>query len=269
MKSQRRHELQTNELADAIGRAVTRLRPHAQTAAIVAGAVVIAVVVLVSLPLMQSRAAVEAAAAFNAAVRSGGAEPVRTFLDAHPEAEQAVPARLLLADRLLQNVATGRVEDDEASAVLEEAEALYAQVAEGSKDLEPMARTGLALVILQRGDLDAGRKALETVVETYPTSVAAAKAEAHLDALAGYEPVAFSDEPLEQPVDPDAVPQGAEEVGETGAEEVGETGAEEAGPAAETPAAPAEGAEAPAEPPSETGEETPAGETEEPSRPVG
>jgi hypothetical protein len=259
MKSQRRHDLQTNELADAIGRLVERIRPHGQTVAVIAAAAVVVIVVLVSLPIMRSRAEAEAAFAFNAAVRSGGPDALRTFLETHPDVEQAATARLLLADRLLADVAAGEIGADDASSTLEEAEALYAQVAKASKDLEPMARAGQALVTLQRGDLDAGRKALEDVAEAYPQSVAAAKAKLHLDALAGYEPVAFSDEPLQTPPPPEEAPEGAGESGDAPDEAPApppEPPGEEAGDA---PAGKAE------EPPSEA----PAGKAEKTDKPVG
>ena len=256
MKSRRRHELHTNELADALGHLVERVRPHARTVAVIAGVAIIGLVVLVWLPIMRSRAAANAAYAFNAAVRAGGPEALRTFLDGYPDADQGSTARLLLADRLLRTVAAGHVEPDDAGPTLDEAEAFYTQVAKASKDLEPMARTGLALVTLQRGDLDEGRKALEQVTDEWPQSVAAARAKAHLEALAGYEPVAFSDEPLEAPPAPEeAPPESAEEA---------------------VPAAPAVGppAEAPAEVPAEeavpaTPAEVPAEETEESPKPVG
>jgi len=211
MKSQRRHDLQTNELADALGRLGQRLRPHARLVAVIAGLAVILLVVLVWFPMRQSRAAAEAAFAFNAAVRAGSAEWLRTFLDSFPEAEQASTARLLLADRLVRDVAAGRIEPGEAEATLEEAKAFYAQVAEASDALKPMARTGLALVTLQRGDVEAGRKALERVAEQWPNSVAAARAKVHLEELAGYEPVAFSDEPLEEPPAPEEAPPASAE----------------------------------------------------------
>jgi len=239
MKSRRRHELQTNELADALGRFVQRVRPHAWTVAVIAGAGVILVVVLISVPIMRSRAADDAACAFHAAVRAGRAEALRTFLDGYPESEQASTARLLLADRLLRQVAAGEVDPDDAEAMLEEAEAFYAQVAKASEDLAPMARTGLALVTLHRGDLEAGRKALEQVAEQWPQSVAAPRAKAHLEALAEYEPVDFSDEPLQEPV---------------GSERAPPASAEEA-----VPGAPAGGLPA----------ETPSEEPEEKARPVG
>ncbi len=257
MKSQRRHDLQTNELADAIGRFVQRIRPHGQIVAVIAAAAVVLVVVLVAVPIMRSRATAEAAYSFNAAVRAGGTEALRAFLDAYPEAEQGPAARVLLADRLIERVAEGQVEEEETSTVLDEAEGFYTQVAGASKDLEPMARTGLALVMLQRGDLDAGRKALESVVESWPQSVAAAKAKVHLDAVAGYEPVAFSDEPmgLEGPGEEQAAPPPE-------APDEPADGGTEVGPAAGEPVP------APADAPAETAptEETPA---EEPSKPVG
>jgi len=248
MKSQRRHDLQTNELADAIGRLVERIRPHAQTVAIIVAAVVILMVVLVSLPIMRSRAAAGAAYAFDAAVRAGEPEALRTFLEGYPDADQASTARLLLADRLLHSVAAGSAEGSDADATLGEAEAFYTQVAEASKDLEPMARTGLALVTLQRGDLDAGRKALEQVAQKWPRSVAAVRAKAHLEALAGYEPVAFSDEPLEEPPAADETPPASAEEG----------GAAPAAQPAETPAAPEGAPAAPAEEAGKAPAETPA-----------
>jgi len=214
MKSRRRHELHTNELADALGWLVERVRPHAQAVAIIAGVAIIGVVVLVWLPIMRSRAAANAAYAFNAAVR----------------ADQGSTARLLLADRLLRSVAAGDVDPDDAEATLDEAEAFYTQVAKASKDLEPMARTGLALVTLQRGDLDEGRKALEQVTDEWPQSVAAARAKAHLGALAGYEPV--------PPAPVEAPPESAEEA--VPAEAPAEAPAEEAVPAAPAAGPPAE-----------------------------
>jgi len=240
VKSRRRHELQTNELADALGRLVERARPHGRTIAVVAGIVVLAVVVLIAVPVMRSRAAEAAAYAFSMAVRTGEAEAMRTFLERYPEAEQVPSARLLLADRLLADVVAGPDPGEEADPArdeqaLAEAEQVYTQVAAASGDLEPMARVGLALVTLQRGRLDEGREALKQVAETWPQSIAAAKAKAHLDRLAGYEPVAFSDEPLEEPPAPDAAP----------AESGAETATDAPVAPADAPVAPGEPAEAP------------------------
>jgi hypothetical protein len=260
MKSRRKHELQTNELADALGRLIERARPHAQTIAIVAGVVVIAAVLLVWLPIMRGQADEVAAASFNMAVRSGTPGALRTFLDQHAEAEQAPAARLLLADRLLDEVAAGKAseaeEPDRAAEMLAEAETLYTQVAGASPDLQAQARVGLALVTLQRGKVAEGRKALEQVTEQWPQSVGAARAKAHLGALAGYKPMEFSDEPLEEPSAPD----------EPGAE-AAEKPASEPPAGQESPAAPAEEKPAPEKPEAPKASEPPAApnETEKPS----
>jgi len=196
MKSRRRHELRTNELADALGRLIQRLRPHGRTVAVGAALVVVLLAVLVAVPVMRSRAADRAAEAFSLAVRAGTTDALRLYLERFADAPQASTARLLLADRLLWE-ASG-AEGDEREKKRAEAEALYSDLAQAGGPLEPMGRVGLALVTLDGGRLDEGRKALEAVVQRWPQSVAATLARAHLEALAGYEPVAFSDEPLEE-----------------------------------------------------------------------
>jgi len=249
MKSQRRHELQTNELADALGRLITQARPHANAIAIGAALVVIAIIVLVWIPSMRSRAEAAAETAFALAIQAPGPEPLQHFLEQYPDAEPSPAARLALADRLLVTVAAGTGEETDAAkseAQLTEAEDLYEKVAAADPKLVPLARAGLALVVLQRGDLDKGRTLLKEVVETWPDSVAATKAKVHLGLLADYKPVAFSDEPLETPPAP---------AGETPPAEAPKTESPEP-PAAETPPAPK------AEPP-----ETPKPPTEAPAAP--
>ncbi|MBL7139763.1 MAG: hypothetical protein ISS74_02540 [Planctomycetes bacterium] len=205
MKSQRRHELQTNELADALGRLIERARPHSNAIAIGAGLVIIAIIVLIAIPLMRGRAEAAAESAFALAIQAPGPEPLEHFLEQYPGAVPSPAARLALADRLLASVAAGMVDTADpakAQTALAEAEGLYTDVAAASSHLVPLARTGLALVALERGDLDQGRSLLKEVTETWPESVAAARAKVHLGMLADYKPVTFSDEPLEAPTPP-------------------------------------------------------------------
>ncbi len=257
MKSRRRHELRTNELADALGRLIQRLRPHGRTVAVGAALVVVLLAVLVAVPVMRSRAADRAAEAFSLAVRAGTTDALRLYLERFADAPQAPTARLLLADRLLWE-ASG-AEGDEREKKRAEAEALYADLAQAGGPVEPMARVGLALVALDGGRLDEGRKALEAVVQRWPQSVAATVARAHLEALAGYEPVAFSDEPLEEA-----------ETEEGAASKEGTPPAEggEPSPAQQGEAAPKEGGAAPKEgkAPAEKGGEVPPKEGEAPTK---
>jgi hypothetical protein len=207
MKSRRKHELQTNELADWIGRVILRLKPHARILGWGALVVLLAVFVFFVLQKIEGGYGAEAvsAAVFNRAQRSFEAEPLREFLRTYSDSPQAPTARLMLADRVLRESAAGGVGGESADPQakrekqLAEARDLYTKVAETGDARRPMARVGLALVLLEEGRLDEGRAALEEVRKAWPQSVAAAKAQAHLEALAGYEPSAFSDEPLAKP----------------------------------------------------------------------
>jgi hypothetical protein len=247
MKSTRRHELQTNELADSLGRLIEKARPHGRAIAYAGVAVLAAVILLVVVSLMQSGKADVAASAFNVAMSAADAQAMRDFLRDYGATAKAPAARLLLADRIIDDVVAGNVPVAEgadpkakARALLDEARDLYAQAAAGDAELKPLADVGLALVTVQEGDVAKGREALEAVVKAHPLSIAAAKAQAHVEALAGYKPVEFSTEPLEAPKPPADAP------------------APPAAPAAETPKTPeAEKPAAPAETPA--AEKKPAG----------
>jgi len=205
MKSARRHELRTNVLADRLGRIIVRLKPHSRILSYAALVILAVVFVLVIWPRIQGTPSTEDVPreAFSRAQMSLAAEPVREFLRIYPDSPQAPTARLILADRLLRQVDLGtdlgEGEEGRAKAarLLTEAKELYKKVAETGGREEAMARVGLALVAIQEGDLETGQKALETVRQKWPESIAAAKAKVHLDALADWEPVAFSNEPLQ------------------------------------------------------------------------
>ncbi|MBM4019521.1 MAG: hypothetical protein FJ288_14585 [Planctomycetes bacterium] len=222
MKSKHRHELRTNELADAIGRAIEWGRPHGRVIGYAAAGVLVLVVVLVVLPAIRGSAAARnpSAEAFQEARLSGQVQPLRNFLVDFPKAEQAPAAGLLLAGRLVDEVvrglsaAGGEDSQTKAAKLLAEAKDLYTQAAL-SPALEPLAQTGLALVTVQEGDLDKGRAALQEVITKWPQSLGAEKARASLEALAGYKPVVFSSEPLEEPKPPEAKPAEAKPAAES------------------------------------------------------
>jgi hypothetical protein len=240
MKSKHKHELKTNELAEALRHAVDWGRPHARVLGYGAAAVLVLVIVLVVLPAIRGSMAARnpAAEAFEEARSSGQVQPLRDFLLDHPKAGQVPAARLLLAERLLGDVVRGAPasagEDPRtrAAKLLAEAKDLYMQVAQATPALEPLARAGLALVTVQEGDLDKGRAALQAVITQWPQSLGADKARVNIEALAGYTPVAFSNEPLEEPKPPEAPS--------------GESKAPEAGPAESPKPAPAPGGQPPA-----------------------
>ena len=210
MKSKHKHELKTNELADALERLIEWSKPHARMISYGAVVVLALIIVLIIWPAIRGSAAQRnpAAEAFAEALDSGQVQAVRDFVADYPKAEQAAAAKLLLADRLLaevvRGVQAGPGEDPKARAakLLADAKDIYAQVAQQAPDQEPMARTGLALAMIQEGDLDKGLAALKEVTEKWPQELGAQKAKANLEALAGYKPVEFSNEPLEEPKPP-------------------------------------------------------------------
>ena len=214
MKSKHKHELQTNELADALGRMIEWGKPHARLFGYGAAAVLALIIVLVVLPAIKGAAGGHdpAGEAFAQALISGQVQDVRNFLTDYPKAEQVPVARLLLADRLVEDVVRGTLmapgEDPQAKAakLLAEAKDLYTQVAQASPEREPLARAGLALIVIQEGDVDKGLLALKEVAEKWPQSLGAQKARANIEALANYKPIEFSNEPLEEPKPPEAKP---------------------------------------------------------------
>lgn len=214
MKSKHKHELKTNELADALERLIEWSKPHARMITYGAVAVLALIIVLIVWPAIRGSAAQRnpAAEAFAEALDSGQVQAIRDFLTDHPKAEQATVAKMLLADRLLaevvRGVQAGPGEDPKAKAakLLADAKDLYAQIAQQAPDQEPMARTGLALAMIQEGDLDKGLAALKEVTEKWPQTLGAQKAKANLESLAGYKPVEFSNEPLEEPKPPEEKP---------------------------------------------------------------
>ncbi len=236
MKSRRRHELQTNELADALGRAIAWAKPRGRQIEIVLACILVVVLVLVLVPgpWKGSDRGETAAWAFAQATRPGtDPEAVRGFLDAHPDAPQAPAAKIALAHRLVADVVDGSEPGEEPPTEVQievdlaEAEAMCQQARDASEAYRPMAEFLLGLIAIQRGDLDEGREALRRVAQVWPDSVAAAGARAHLEELATYEPEPFSTEPLPTAEEaPEAA--GPEAMGEL--EEAREVGAPEAEP---------------------------------------
>ncbi len=245
MKSSHRHDLETNELADALGRLITRLKPHANAVLTVAAVVALGLAVLLALVNWGVLGGPsQAALAFTEARLSPGVTGVRGFVADHGGSKRGRVAKLILADRLLM-AAVARADADgnpvsesQATAYLAEAATLAQEVSAASEDLRPLAEVKAALVMIQQGDLAGGKAKLEAVGSTYPTSAAATAATAHLEDLAGYEPVAFSDEPLDfggeaEVPSPEVAPAPETEAGE--GEPSSEPAAEAPAPQPETP----------------------------------
>jgi hypothetical protein len=210
MKSTRKHELQTNELADAIWRLVEAARPHLRLIVYVAAAVLLLVFVFVILPHIRGGGAEGLSAyAFRDAQQRGEAQGLRDFLKDFPQAPEGPAALLLLADRLVAEVVRGTRDvvgpegKAKAAGLLAEARELYEQAGKSLQALDPLVQVDLAMLTVQAGDVEKGVAALQEIGKKWPDSVAAGKAKAHIEELAGYKPMKFSDEPLEEEKKPE------------------------------------------------------------------
>ena len=205
MRSTRRHELQTNELADVIGQMIAQAKPHARLIGYSAAVAILLVVVFLVVPALRGTAGVSdvAAASFATAMASATDGPLKDFLRDFPDAKQVPAVMIELADRLfMESVrrtdnADKAITEAEADAKLAEAKTLYTQAVATSKTDEPLARAKLGLVAVEEGDINKGKAALEEVAKKWPDSEAAVLARLHLDRLKNYQPIEFSDEPLE------------------------------------------------------------------------
>jgi hypothetical protein len=210
MKSKKRHEMETNELAASLMRLYEQAQTHQRAILGVAIVVVVILGLIVVYPMVRSSKQGSVQAAFATAEGSVDADAVRDFIAKYPDAPQAPLARLTLADRLLAEVvrglkvATGEDPKAKAARFLAEAKDLYNEAAAKSPTLAPVAKVGLALIDIQEGGIDKGTAELQEVVAKWPDSLASAMAKTHLEALAGYKPVPFSNEPLEETKEPAA-----------------------------------------------------------------
>jgi tetratricopeptide (TPR) repeat protein len=272
MKSTRKHELQTNELAEAIWGFVEAARPHARLIAYAAAAVLLLVFVFLILPAVRGRAPEGLSAyAFHEA-QQGDAQSLRDLLKDYPRAPEVPAARLLLANRLVSEVVRGigdaRGSEGKAAGLLAEAKELYEQAGQSLEALDPLAQVDLALLIVQAGDVEKGVAALQEVARKWPQSIAADKAKAHVEELAGYKPMTFSNEPMEEQEKPEtktgAAPEGA-------AKESPPPKVEKAAPGSPKPPPekPLEAPKAPPEKPLEAPKAPAGGQTPAPATPKG
>lgn len=192
MKSERRHELQENELADWLETSIARVTPHLKTI----GGLALAIAVCVgAYAIWKNRAAGDQRAAwdsFYAAANGKDAnEEMLRLADARPTDAAGLWARLYVADASLadgvQNLFSNRTV---AKPKLKEAVAAYGLVATnaaGKYDaLVPRALYGQAKAyeaLGEKSDLDAALKLYKQIQEEYPDSALATDSAARVAAL--------------------------------------------------------------------------------------
>ena len=166
MKSERRHELQHNELADWLAKAAETIKPYQNMAM---GAVALVLIVMVGYTLWSRESTAQTTqawdemnAALNAVLQTGKLEPLSKVIEDYPSTNVAYTAQAVLADlhlgtgcdRLFKNKATGQQE-------LTKAIELYDSVRQGSQTpaLQERVTFGLARAKESKGDAESIKQA--------------------------------------------------------------------------------------------------------------
>ena len=215
MKSERRHELQHNALADWLAKSAETLKPYQNMALAAAVVVLVAVLGYTWWSRESAAQATQAWDELNAVLESGNVAKLAKVVEDYPNTNVAQMAAVMLADsylgegcaRLFVNKATARDE-------LNKAIRLYDSVRQESRvpSLLERATFGLARAKEAKGDLGPAERLYEDVATKWPSGAYAAAATQRLedlkrpatkslyDQFARFDPKpAFSAEPGERP----------------------------------------------------------------------
>jgi len=198
MKSERRHELKENDLAESVEQLSERLRPYVTP--ILSVAIGALVLVLISL-FVSSRWEATRSESWDtclAALVTGDPEGFREVILRYPGTPAAQWAELILADRNLSEATDllfAKVDpaNDVARERLQTAATAYADVlSQRPPDMvAERATMGLAKARESLGELDQARRGYEAVANEYPSSPMANLATEHADDLAQDKTKAF------------------------------------------------------------------------------
>lgn len=191
MKTERRHELATNVLADWLGEKIEALKPY--SAAVSVTALLVVVLIFASIMLYQKRAASSAKAwsDYFAAIENQSPDEASDKLEAvasdHPGSTAGIWSRLSLADGHLSNGVEDLFKDRSAARkALEKALDEYQSVldeAPADSLLAERATFGLAETYESKNELDPARKHYRALLERWPNGAFSALAKARLDDL--------------------------------------------------------------------------------------
>jgi hypothetical protein len=179
MQSDRRHELEENDLAGTTIELVDRVRPHLGSIVVAVGALFAALAAWTLVTSQQAAGQAQSWSACFAALTSGNGNGLADVIRQHPDTPAAGWAQIVLADSALQDgcdrLFTDRVQG---STRLEDAIGRYRQVLASRPTgmLAERAVFGLARANEALGNLDEARKGYEAVMADHAGGAAASLA---------------------------------------------------------------------------------------------
>jgi tetratricopeptide (TPR) repeat protein len=187
MKTQHRHELQQNQLADWLESSIEKLKPYASALVGVLVAVAIIIGVYMYVGAVERRNVTAAADQFISAIDGGGSsKELEAIVEDFHGTQAATLAQLKLADMQLRN-GTNLLYSNKplARESLANAARLFAAVDQSTHD--PMLRAwslfGAGRAHESLGDLDKARTDYQNLVKDYPDSGLVESARIHLSQL--------------------------------------------------------------------------------------
>ncbi len=187
MKTERRHELQTNELADWLGKQIAGIRPYSKT---ILGVVVLIVAAIVALMLSLTQRSRNVAGGWQAyydATVARNAEKLSEIAKDYEGTTAGLWATQSAGDAyLMQGTSLLHIDRDDAADRLNKARAAYQQVIDQTYDdlLKPRALIGLAQCYEARNEVEEAEKQYNRVIEGWPETSLAKLAKERRDLLA-------------------------------------------------------------------------------------
>ncbi len=190
MKTARRQELRTNELADWLGKEMVRLRPYGRAIAATALLILLTIVLFVFYSnrgrQLEEQAWVEYFAALDELTARGNTDRLRDVSEQYARTPAGLWAHLTLADAQLAEGVENMFRDRETALnQLQSAIKDYQHVREHATDplLIERATFGLAHAYESQADLDRARKTYEEIESRWPQGLFAAAARRRLEDL--------------------------------------------------------------------------------------
>jgi tetratricopeptide (TPR) repeat protein len=195
MKSERRHELETNDLADWLGHASEKLQPHFKT---ILAVVLLAIIVLVGRSMLATssqRQEEESWSAFFAS-RKLEAAALRDVATQYPRSKAAPWALLVAGQNGLQDGLSKLIADrDKSKELLEQSASDFRLAISKAKDDEVKKRAmfGLAQVYETLGDFEQAKAEYEKVISMWPDDSVSEFARRRAEFASRSDTVAFVD----------------------------------------------------------------------------